>query len=53
METRTASIVAELRSAGGQVQALYLTGLPKTGKLTILASSQYPSICRPHGRAVT
>ena len=31
MDSRVAGLVSTLRSAGGQVQALHLTGLPGTG----------------------
>ena len=46
MEARAAVIAHELRSAGGQLQALYLTGLPGAGKLTFPACNKHPSICR-------
>lgn len=36
MEARVAGLVSTLRSAGGQVQALFLTGPPGSGELAAL-----------------
>ena len=38
MEARIAGLVSKLRSAGGQVQALFLTGPPGSGELAALMS---------------
>lgn len=45
MEARVAGLVSTLRSAGGQVQALFLTGPPGSGEL---ASSHVSLTSRQH-----